>query len=318
MKNPRNQGEVRAVVALLALSSVATALTIGHRMWSGSNPVELFFLALAVPFLAGMAWTLRQRPRLLEPIVALLATTGAVYLAVRTGLAAFTSSEAEHLRAELAHAAAFAPVVYLLAVMGLDQGRARRLTISLWALLAGLVLVALFSPTGRTIDPMERYGISEWFLIAHGLLLIFLSVYGSARRRAARGDRALTGLANRRALEEERRRDLSRGVTPNGPSVSVVLIDIDRFKDVNDRFGHLVGDEVLIAFGRALERQVRTGDIVGRWGGEEFMLVLRRTDLPAAYALAERVRESVATTLFPTVRASRRAWASVRRGRTSR
>lgn len=298
------------MVALLALSSIAATLTLAHRLWTGPNPAELFLLSLSVPFLVGMAWTLRQRPRLLAPIVALIASLGATYLVVRTGLAAFTSPGGEHLRTELTHAAAFAPVVYLLAVMGLPRKRARVLTISVWTSLLALVAIGLSTDAGQEIDALARYGIAEWFFIAQGLLLIFLSIYGAARRRAERGDRAwddartdrLTGLANRRALEEELLRDLARGSTPTGPSVSVVLIDIDRFKDVNDRHGHLVGDEVLVAFARALERQVRTGDIVGRWGGEEFVLVLRRTSLEAAFQLAERVRVSIASTLFPGVR----------------
>jgi len=97
-------------------------------------------------------------------------------------------------------------------------------------------------------------------------------------------------------------RDLARGGADHGTGTSVVLIDIDRFKHVNDRFGHLVGDEVLVAFSRVLESQVRGGDVVGRWGGEEFVLVLRRTTPGDAYALAERIRATVATTLFPGVR----------------
>jgi len=106
---------------------------------------------------------------------------------------------------------------------------------------------------------------------------------------------ALTGALNRRAtmdLLDEALRAQSAG----GPAVSVALVDLDHFKGINDRFGHPVGDEVLRRFVTAAVRATREADRVGRWGGEEFLVVLPAcADARAAAAIAERVRESVAT-----------------------
>ncbi len=99
----------------------------------------------------------------------------------------------------------------------------------------------------------------------------------------------LTGLYNRHFIEEqlERQREL---FVRHGNVCSIVLFDIDHFKQVNDRYGHAVGDAILVAFSRRIEGLLRQEDTLGRYGGEEFMLVLPMTDLKAALQLAERVR----------------------------
>ena len=102
---------------------------------------------------------------------------------------------------------------------------------------------------------------------------------------------SLTGLANRRSLEETLRLELARAAR-FGDTVSVVLADLDKFKAVNDRFGHAAGDEVLKAFADALRETVRESDVAGRWGGEEFALVLSGTDAEGGARLAERARAS--------------------------
>ena len=84
---------------------------------------------------------------------------------------------------------------------------------------------------------------------------------------------SLTGLANRRRLEETMRAELARAARFHD-QVCVVIADLDDFKRVNDTYGHAVGDEVLKEFARALRSTVRESDVAGRWGGEEFVLVL--------------------------------------------
>ncbi|HEV8461002.1 MAG TPA: diguanylate cyclase [Gaiellaceae bacterium] len=106
---------------------------------------------------------------------------------------------------------------------------------------------------------------------------------------------SLTGLANRRSLEETLRGELARAAR-FGDTVSVVLADLDKFKAVNDRFGHAAGDEVLKAFARALRATVRESDVAGRWGGEEFALVLSGTDAEGGARFAERARSMIENT----------------------
>jgi diguanylate cyclase (GGDEF)-like protein len=109
----------------------------------------------------------------------------------------------------------------------------------------------------------------------------------------------LTGLANRRGCEKGIASEISRAKREQKP-LSCILIDVDRFKQVNDTYGHPAGDQVLREISSIIRRSVRAYDIVCRWGGEEFLLVLAGADLPSARALAERIRVAVETLPSPS------------------
>ena len=102
----------------------------------------------------------------------------------------------------------------------------------------------------------------------------------------------LTGLANRRGGERDIAAEISRARRQNTP-LSCVLLDIDHFKEVNDTFGHQAGDYVLREISALLRRTVRAYDILVRWGGEEFLVVLPGVDHEQALKLAERIRHAV-------------------------
>ena len=102
----------------------------------------------------------------------------------------------------------------------------------------------------------------------------------------------LTGLANRRGGGEDIAAEISRARRQN-TALSCVLLDIDHFKDVNDTFGHQAGDHVLREISALLRRTVRAYDILIRWGGEEFLVVLPGVELEQARKLAERIRNAV-------------------------
>ena len=104
---------------------------------------------------------------------------------------------------------------------------------------------------------------------------------------------ALTGLANRRSLEETLTSELARS-RRLGHELCLVLADLDRFKQVNDRYGHPAGDEVLRAFAQALAGTIREGDVAGRWGGDEFALILVGVGVTGGVELAERARQAIA------------------------
>jgi diguanylate cyclase (GGDEF)-like protein len=107
---------------------------------------------------------------------------------------------------------------------------------------------------------------------------------------AARTD-PKTGLLNAAAWQREADAEVARALR-SGTPLALLLVDVDHFKRVNDGYGHLIGDEVLRAVAAELRRQVRESDIVGRFGGEEFTVLLPRTDAAGACRIAERLRAS--------------------------
>lgn len=102
----------------------------------------------------------------------------------------------------------------------------------------------------------------------------------------------LTGVFNRRAFLARAEAELSR-FNRNGTIFSILLIDIDHFKSINDRFGHAAGDEVLRRLSAAVEHELRAVDVFGRFGGEEFCIILNGTNEPDALQAAERIRQRI-------------------------
>lgn len=109
---------------------------------------------------------------------------------------------------------------------------------------------------------------------------------------------ALTGLANRRTIFVRFEQELERA-RRHGHPIAVIIMDLDHFKRVNDSHGHAVGDEVLRVTGETLQETVRSGDVIGRYGGEEFALCLPETTPEAAMQFAERLRKKIAEIRIP-------------------
>jgi diguanylate cyclase (GGDEF)-like protein len=103
----------------------------------------------------------------------------------------------------------------------------------------------------------------------------------------------LTGLANARGIQDSIRDFVERNATENTP-FSVLFIDVDHFKTINDTYGHMVGSRVLVQIGNLLKRCVRDDDVVGRYGGDEFTVLLANTPKALALQVAERIRTRVA------------------------
>ena len=129
------------------------------------------------------------------------------------------------------------------------------------------------------------------------VVILPLLAHGEGWRRLASQD-ALTGLANRREFEKRAERASKWARRAHQP-VSVVVLDLDHFKSLNDRFGHAEGDAVLRTLGRVLQDAIRPMDLPARMGGEEFALLVPGSDLEAAARFAELVRRKVEFTVFP-------------------
>ncbi|GAA0503729.1 GGDEF domain-containing protein [Deinococcus depolymerans] len=196
--------------------------------------------------------------------------------------------------------------------------------LTLWLMLNVLVSYLVFGARiGTTVNivsvvgmivsvvangPVDPPNLVDWITASlaigtTGLLAYLLTAFieqnldehheDTRRLRAARLD-ALTEVYGRGAAEEEfeRARDAAQRM---GTALSIILTDIDHFKRVNDGHGHAAGDDVLRAFGKRLRRSVSGGGgVVGRWGGEEFIVLLPGVSGTDAYAVAERLRQEVA------------------------
>ena len=102
----------------------------------------------------------------------------------------------------------------------------------------------------------------------------------------------LTGISNRTNMEQSLLNDFGRSMRYNSP-LSIVLLDVDHFKDVNDSYGHQKGDEILVTFASILKKFCRANDIAARYGGEEFLMILPQSNAQGAFKIAERVREEI-------------------------
>lgn len=149
------------------------------------------------------------------------------------------------------------------------------------------------------------------FVIASGFTFVALTKERAevAQRRAATID-SLTGVYNRRAFFERAERLVRRSEVDSRP-LAVLLFDIDRFKQINDRFGHPVGDRLLIEFTTLATQLLRPTDLFGRIGGEEFAAILPGAPSEAALAAAERIRAAFGAVIVTEGEADVRATVSV-------
>jgi len=145
-------------------------------------------------------------------------------------------------------------------------------------------------------DGQRLQVVCEIAAIGDGAILIVLRPGHGGIDRGSLAYRAshdgLTGLPNRFYLQE-RMENLHRSAQARRLPYSLLLLDLDRFKIVNDRFGHAAGDQVLAQVGRRIAHNVRELDTVGRWGGEEFLCLLPEVGRPMAEEIAERIRAGV-------------------------
>lgn len=128
-------------------------------------------------------------------------------------------------------------------------------------------------------------------LVSNGFVLMIKERADERIRLMAMKDR-LTGIWNRIRLEEAAQLEIAM-LERYGHPVSLIMADLDHFKDINDRFGHATGDQILKEFCSVTQGCIRTTDLLGRWGGEEFLILLPNSGFVSAAQLAERMRSAV-------------------------
>lgn len=174
-----------------------------------------------------------------------------------------------------------------------------------------VILLSVRADRGDVVDGLES-GVDDYLVkpcdsrelrsrIAIGMRILTLE----ARLRESRDQLqqiathdSLTELLNRRAVYEEAQAELARAIRKHA-CISLVLLDIDHFKSINDRYGHPVGDDALRLVAATITRSLRPYDKVGRWGGEEFLVLLPGANTEDAVSVAERIRRNIATTMLP-------------------
>lgn len=206
----------------------------------------------------------------------------------------------------IAVALVWMPSLYVAAFMFFSRRRAM-LAVGITFSLSAVALISAAVIAGRRDDVLIPSLLIN-ALASHLLVLLLLSLvmilrhefervssHARSMEDAANTD-PLTGIANRRALEEWLLGWDGQDVSDDA---ALVLIDIDHFKSINDAHGHLVGDEVLVSTAQLIRSQLRTRDVVGRWGGEEFLVIVESGSLSQAKALANRIRQIVNASVHP-------------------
>jgi len=192
------------------------------------------------------------------------------------------------------------PMVYFMAHLSFDLQRALKANLVFYGLLflPGMLFL-LGNWQAQHAAYLDNLFVSSLIYIfsiyaAGQLLVMFVQARAtaSAMHKMANLD-FLTGLSNRRFLDVTLDELFQNFVSTDRP-ISVIIFDVDHFKQINDRYGHLMGDQVLSEMAAIVRKQARAADYVGRWGGDEFLLVATDTRSDQACLIAERMRRMVA------------------------
>lgn len=189
------------------------------------------------------------------------------------------------------------------------SGRGKYLLVSGLGIMIGVLAMRILSvvlvPDGITSilreTPIQILTFLATFitliLISNGFVLMIKERADERIRLLAMKDR-LTGIWNRIRLEEAGQQEIAR-LERYGHPVSLIMADLDHFKQINDQFGHTTGDLILKEFCAVVQECIRTTDVLGRWGGEEFLILLPNSGFDSAAQLAERIRAAVEQHEFP-------------------
>ncbi len=267
------------------------------------SPVDRIAYPIIVASCAVMPLLLRRLPRHRLALELISYTAVASYFAAHlTAVVLWGSERPLYTLATLLQWLSF---LYVVAFLVFRPALAR--------IAAGLVFLTTALPplvallwTGRGLDTevgmlmINAYAVSLVLLLVLTLTAVLQQHYEKAADQArhmtsiAETD-TLTGIANRRGLEQ-----LLHGIRGRREhSIGLALMDLDHFKGINDRFGHLIGDELLVMTAREMQKVLRPSERAGRWGGEEFLLVILDADIAKASDAAERMRKAISVARHP-------------------
>lgn len=274
--------------------------SVNWQQWS--NPILMFLFGVSGLLFANRFLNLQLHfPRIRKAVIGFCATFG-----ILLGAAILAGSQTVALLASFSFAFLFSGLMLFLGVISVRAGQkpAKYFLIAALAAMVGAMLTTL-STWGFIPHNTWTFRAVEIGMLADATLLALALAYqlrmGQEERivaeRLAQQD-PLTGLNNRRAFYDKTSPLWSQAIRHAHPS-AVMLLDLDLFKEINDAHGHAHGDDVLKALANILKQAIRQGDILARWGGEEFIVFLPETSKQEAMALAERLRAAIAGMRIP-------------------
>lgn len=296
------------LLRLLLICGVSATLLLWVTEVSAAKiiPLDLIAYPVMTVILSIVCVMLFLRPQMLEQLEAISFTTFTVYVVFHAQPLIMIGNELY----PLASLILWFPLVYTSAFFFLSARRA--------LLVSGLVYLSVLIPYGlvfalnHSVFPVADGDLLILNMFAsHPVYIVTLSgiarlkaqvVQAQAQARQLHSAASLdflTGVANRRTATLRLQQDLTQPLSES-PVVSVIMLDIDRFKLVNDTRGHEVGDQVLIQIATILQENLRGEDMLARWGGEEFIVVANLSGAEVQQ-MAERLRSAVTIHLFPQV-----------------
>jgi len=309
-KDSLNNVKRRVYMAALAGGVVSVVL-----LWANSgltNPSMMVTFPLFALFSLGCIWALWRRTLPVLVIERIAFAGGAGFALIHLAHALYISEDLSGARTGVTEISFLTlTALYVVATLVFDRSAALRISLALFGTSFVLVLAKVVVEIQAGLDTGEV----SWVIRMNGFMAAIVAfsyassyvkdemlrqrIAAETMRQLAHTDQ-LTGVANRRRFYSDLRDEMEKARRYGRP-LCVILFDLDHFKDINDSYGHERGDVVLREIVQAIEPVLRATDHLGRWGGEEFIIMTPETDLHQSHRLAERLRESIARHEIDTI-----------------
>lgn len=305
----RLRQQLYTIAFLIAMAGSVFALVIGETIGS-SNTFTRGILIVVIIF-EGLAIVLIRHRRFIRLTEELTYILFSAALASTLWFSLYADATSVLLRSSLLSYYMWVPAVYVL-IFFLYSGRGALIRSSGLFLLLLFISMPYILASTKSTNLFEGFNTLAHHFVSTAAIITLLYFFTRVRERLAAAQAtvtkvtelsetdALTGVPNRRRVCHVLDLEMDRSRRYGGP-LSVILFDIDDFKKVNDSLGHDAGDAVLIEFARIIDQCRRTSDLLGRWGGEEFVFIAPATDEEGAAQLGERLRTAVEQHYFAPV-----------------
>lgn len=312
MTYPRTFDQVKGTAYLVALvlgiASGILEVAFGSYTQSLSRVILLFdWIALPIVVTLGAyaVWAVLTRRIALDRLERPFALLAAVFVTAKFSITLWVA----HVSLDLAYVESWYWLLLGVCLLGFLAYELRPALVQSIAVLGVTLAMHLMSVMAKSSREMLPEILPDVFAshLRLGAMIAVFAVLGYAKEQWVRFEEEatamrylahvdpLTKLPNRRQLNKA----LSKALTQYPGAVTVIVFDVDSFKQINDEHGHLAGDQILQEIGEMAQSAVRSGDLVGRWGGEEFLVICLDSDLTTGIKVAESIRSVIEAREFP-------------------